>query len=241
MATRIFPASRAFVLTLSGALACGGGDLLLPDPPGGGDNVVLSKVTGDNQEGVVGEQLLQPLVVKVLTPRELPATGREVEFVFTFAAGEVTPATVITNSDGQATANWVLGTAPGPQTVAARLVVGDAEPQTEEFTAQAKAAAPDTLSSMSPTSQLGRRGRKAGTPPLVRVVDRFGNPVSDVPVAWQVTSGQGSVSAPITHTETDGTTTVEWTLGNRPGLQRLNADVGSITGSPVSFTATVLF
>ena len=229
------------MLILSGALACGGGDLLLPDPPGGGDNVVLSKVTGDNQEGVVGEQLPAPLVVQVLTARQLPATGRPVEFVFTSAAGEVTPATTITNSEGQATANWVLGTAPGPQTVTARLVIGDAEPQTEEFTAQAKPAAPDTLTAMSPTSQLGRRGQKAGTQPLVLVVDRFGNPVSDVPVAWQVTGGEGSVSVPITHTQTDGTSTVEWTLGNRPGLQRLTADVGPITGSPVTFTATVLF
>ena len=241
MATRILPASRAVLFILSGALACGGGDILLPDPPGGGDNVVLSKEAGDNQEGVVGEQLLQPLVVKVLTPRELPATGKEVEFVFTSAAGVVTPAKAVTNSAGQATANWVLGTAPGPQTVTARLVVGDAEPQTEEFTAQAKAAAPDTISALSPTSQLGRRGHKAGTQPLVRVVDRFGNPVSDVPVAWQVVSGEGSVSDAITSTQTDGTSTVEWTLGNRPGLQRLTADVGAITGSPVSFTATVLF
>jgi hypothetical protein len=229
------------VLLLSGALACGGGDLLLPDPPGGGDNVVLSKEAGDNQQGVVGEQLLQPLIVKVLTPRELPATGKEVEFVFTSAAGVVTPAKALTNSAGQATANWVLGTAPGAQTVTARLVIGDAEPQIEEFTAQAKAAAPDTLSALSRTSQPGRRGQKAGTKPLVKVVDRFGNPVSDVPVAWQVVSGQGSVSEAITRTQTDGTSTVEWTLGNRPGLQRLTADVGAITGSPVSFTATVLF
>ena len=229
------------MLFFSGALGCGGGDLLLPDPPGGGDNVVLSKVTGDNQEGVVGEQLQNPLVVKVLTPRELPATGREVEFVFTSAAGEVTPATAITNSEGQATANWVLGTAPGPQTVAARLVVGDAEPQTQEFTAQAKPAAPDALSAKSPTSQPGRRDHKVGTQPVVQVVDRFGNPVAEVPVAWQIVSGEGRVSDAITRTQADGTTTVEWTLGDRRGLQRLNADVGPITGSPVSFTATVLF
>jgi hypothetical protein len=242
MATRFPLASQALVLILSGVVGCGG-DLLLPDPPGGGENVALSKVDGDNQEGVVGEQLQRPLIVKVLTARELPATGRQVEFVFTAASGEVTPAQAITNNEGQAIANWKLGTEPGPQTVAAQLVVGDAEPQTEEFTAQAKPAAPDTLSAKSPTSQPGRRGKKVDAPPIVQVVDRFGNPVPEVQVAWQVTVGNGKVSEDITLTNNDGTTTVEWTLGNRVGIQRVTATVGPgpINGSPLSFTATVLF
>jgi hypothetical protein len=240
MATRFPLASGALVLILSGALACGG-DLLLPDPPGGGENVELSKVDGDQQVGVVGERLQQPLVVKVMTARELPATGREVEFVFTSGAGEVTPARAITNSEGQATANWVLGPEPGPQTVTAQLVIGDAEPQTEAFTAEARPAAPDTVSAKSPTSQPGRVGHKVNSPPVVQVVDRFGNAVSDIPVAWQVVTGQGEVSEALTRTSSDGTTTVEWTLGSRVGIQRLTATVGPITGSPVSFTATVLF
>lgn len=241
MATRFPLASRALVLIFSGALGCAGGDLLLPDPPGGGENVVLSKVDGDNQEGVVGEPLQLPLVVQVMTERGLAANGAEVEFVFTDAAGVVTPAQAVTNTEGQAFANWVLGNEPGPQTVVAQLVVGDAEPQTEEFTAEARPAAPDTLSAKSSTSQPGRRGQMVGTQPVIQVVDRFGNPVPEVPVAWQVTTGEGRVSEAITLTNDAGTATVDWTLGNRVGVQRLTATVGPITGSPLSFTATVLF
>ncbi len=241
MATRSPLASRALVLILSGALGCGS-DLLLPDPPGGGENVVLSKLDGDNQVGVVGEQLQQPLRVKVMTARELPVIGREVEFVFTSEAGEVTPAQAFTNSLGEATANWKLGPGPGAQTVVAQLVVSDTtEPQAEEFTAEARPAAPDTVSAKSATSQPGRRGHKVGTAPVVQVVDRFGNPVPEVPVAWQVTTGEGEVSEALTRTKDDGTTAVEWTLGDRVGIQRLTATVGPITGSPVTFTATVLF
>jgi hypothetical protein len=226
---------------LSGVLGCGA-DLLLPDPPGGGDNVALSKVDGDQQVGVVGERLELPLRVRVLTGRELPATGREVEFVFTSAAGVVTPATAVTNSEGEATASWVLGTEPGSQSVSAQLpAVGDAEPQSEEFTAQARPAAPDTISARSPTSQPGRRGQRVGADPVVLVVDRFGNPVPEALVAWQVTSGEGSVSEAITRTDSQGTTTVDWTLGNRVGVQRLTATVEPITDSPATFTATVLF
>ena len=243
MATRSNLGRRALVLILAGAAGCGG-DLLLPDPPGGGDNVALSKVDGDNQEGVVGEPLLKPLIVQVLTARDLPAMGRTVEFVFTSASGVVTPAQAITNNAGQVIANWELGTEPGPQSVVAQLVVSDTTaPQVEEFTAQAKPAPPDTLSAMSATSQPGRRGKKVDAAPVVRVVDRFGNPVPQVQVAWQVIVGEGKVGEAITLTTDDGTSTVDWTLGKRVGVQRLTATVGPgvIAGSPVSFTASVFF
>jgi hypothetical protein len=240
MATRFPRASRSLLLVLSGALACGG-DLLLPDPPG---DVVLAKVDGDNQVGVVGEPLQNPLIVKVTTGRGQAAVGQEVAFIFTDAAGVVTPSQAVTNSAGEARANWRLGSETGPQTVVAQLVVADTvEPQVEEFTAQAGPGAPDTLSARSPTSQPGRRNEEVGTHPVVQVVDRFGNPVPQVSVAWQVTTGGGEVSEALTPTDDTGTATVRWTLGSRRGVQRLTAAVGTgpVVGSPVAFTATVLF
>ncbi|MEA2722719.1 MAG: adhesin/invasin [Gemmatimonadales bacterium] len=240
MATRFPRASRSFLLLLSGALACGG-DLLLPDPPGGGE-VVLSKVDGDNQTGTVGEPLPDPLVVKVTTGRGQAAVGLEVAFVFTDAAGVVTPSQAVTNSLGEARATWRLGSETGPQTVVAQLVVADTvEPQVEEFTAQAGPGAPDTLIAKSPTSQPGRRSEEKQS--VVQVVDRFGNPVPQVSVAWQVSAGGGEVSEALTPTDATGTATVKWTLGSGRGVQRLTAAVGPgpVTGSPMAFTATVLF
>jgi hypothetical protein len=74
------------------------------------------------------------------------------------------------------------------------------------------------------------------------VVDRYGNPVPNASVAWQVTAGQGEVGgSPITPTDADGKASVAWTLGDRIGVQKLTATIGSVTGSPISFTATVLF
>ncbi len=242
MATRFPRANRSFLLVLAGALACGG-DLTLPEPPGA-DEVVLSKVDGDNQVGVVGEQLDEPLIVKVMTGREQPAVGREVQFVFTDAAGVVTPSQAVTNSVGEASAIWRLGSETGRQTVVARLVVADSvEPQAEEFSAEAGPGAPHTLSAESATSQPGRRGEEVGAQPVIRVVDRFGNSVPQVSVAWQVATGGGEVSDAITLTDAKGAATVKWTLGSRRGVQRLTAAVGPgpVTGSPVTFTATVLF
>ena len=240
MATRFPRASRSFLLLLSGALACGG-DLLLPDP--GAGEIVLSKVDGDNQVGVVGEPLQDPLIVKVMTGQQ-PATGQEVAFVFTDAAGVVTPSQAVTNSLGEARATWRLGSETGPQTVVAQLVVADTvEPQVAEFTAQAGPGSPDTLIAKSPTSQPGRRNEEVGTQPVVQVVDRFGNPVPEVSIAWQVSTGGGEVSEALTPTDATGTATVKWTLGSGRGVQRLTAAVGTgpVTGSPMTFTATVLF
>src|SRR4051794_30115546 len=90
----------ALVLLLAAGLGCSS-DVLLPEPPGGGDNVALTKYDGDEQIGTVGEPLPHPLAVQVLTPRQQPASGREVAFVVADpASGQVSPELSITNSDG---------------------------------------------------------------------------------------------------------------------------------------------
>ncbi len=233
--------SCAILLLLAGALGCSSSELLLPEPPGA-EIVALSKFEGDNQEGTVGEQLPAPLVVRVVTvQRDQPATGRTVEFVTTAGSVELGRATAVTDSEGKATWRAVLGTAPGDYLIQARLLEEEGEPQIQEFIARAKPGQPDTLSTASPVSQPGRRGQDITPPPLVRIVDRFGNPVPDIQVAWQVISGNGEISEPITRTGDAGTATVNWKLGDRPGVHKLTATIERATGSPATFTATVLF
>jgi hypothetical protein len=233
---------RALVLLVAGNFGCGASDLLLPEPPGGGDKVALSKYDGDEQTGTVGEPLEHALQVRVLTGRELPASGREVAFVVSDpGSGRVSPEVAITNSDGVATAEWVLGPTPGPHAVTAQLVGGEAENQVTEFTADANPAAPDTLRAMNDVTRPGRRGRAFDPAPVVQVVDRFGNPVENAQVVWQVTAGEGRVEQPITLTDALGNASARWTLGNRIGAHRLTASIGSVSGSPVTFLATVFF
>jgi Bacterial Ig-like domain (group 1) len=226
---------------MAGTLGCGS-DLTLPDTSGSGQGVVaFTKVWGDAQQGPVGDPLPEPLIVKVLGAGDEPAEGVEVAFELSdAAAGMVDPPTAITNSAGEAVVHWTLGTVPGSYAVIARLV-GEEEPTTAEFTAAATAAAPDTLSPQVPLDQPGRRQQQVKDAPLVRVVDRFGNPVPDVPVAWQVIAGGGTVTNPITSTDAEGQTSIQWTLGNRIGVHKLTAAIGTATGSPVTFTAVVYF
>jgi Big-like domain-containing protein len=234
-------ARSALIFLLAGAMGCAS-DVLLPDPAGGGGGpVALTMFDGDQQTGTVGE-LLNPLIVRVLAGDQ-PARGRKVAFVLREdpGAGSITPDTATTDSEGKAVAHWTLGTAPGDYLVVARLVGDETATQVAEFRAAAHAGAADTLSPASVQAQAGRRKQPVAEAPLVRVVDRYGNAVPNVSVAWQVTAGQGEVGAAATTTDADGKATVAWTLGNRIGVQKLTAAIGGVTGSPVTFTVTVLF
>lgn len=239
--TTLSSVRRAFVFLVAGVSACGG-DLVLPDPSGVSGNVAMTKLGGDGQVGTVGEPLPGPLVVQVFTEARDPVPGRKVAFALPDqAAGTVTPDTAETKDDGRATAQWVLGTTIGPQVAVARLGDDTTQTQVAEFTATAKAAAPDNVSAVSSLAQPGRRQQEVGTPPQVKVVDRYGNPVQDAEISWRVTAGQGQVPAPTTLTDAEGKTSTPWTLGNRIGVHKLTAAVGDVSVEPVTFTATVLF
>ncbi len=103
------------------------------------------------------------------------------------------------------------------------------------------AGEPDTARALSPVSQPGRIGQPTSDDPTVLVLDRLGNPVGDTEVAWDVTTGKGTVNSARTVTDADGKASVTWTLGPSIGVQKLNARVEGAHGSPVAFTATVLF
>ena len=228
------------------ALACAlilscGGDLALPTSSGAG--VDLSIVGGNGQTGTVGQELPEPLVVGVESGGA-PIEGHKVAFVVAGdpAAGQLEPDTAVTGPDGRAVARWVLGSETGSYEVEARLVVSEpAPPPTAVFEASAVAGEPDTVRAVSPVSQPGWIGQPTPEDPTVVVLDLFGNPVAGAGVEWNVTTGRGSVSSPQTATGTDGRATVTWTLGLSVGVQKLTARVDGINGSPVTFTATVLF
>jgi hypothetical protein len=230
--------------SLAGLLGCGG-DLALPSGSGEGADlsVDLSIVGGNEQRGTVGEELPEPLVV-IVEAGGTPIAGHQVAFVLAGApaTGRLEPDTAVTGPDGRATARWVLGPEPGPHEVEARLVVSEpAPPPTAVFEASAVAGTPDTVRAVSPVSQPGRIGQPTPDDPVVLVLDRFGNPVGSAEVNWAVTAGGGSTDSPRTATGVDGTATVTWTLGLGIGVQKLLARVEGAHGSPLTFTATVLF
>lgn len=75
--------------------------------------------------------------------------------------------------------------------------------------------------------------------PLRVVVSEDGAPRSGTTVTWTAAGG-GTVSPTSVATGADGIASTQWTLGQAAGEQTAQAAVAGASGSPVSFTATVL-
>jgi len=101
---------------------------------------------------------------------------------------------------------------------------------------------PRSISIASGDGQQAAAGAALGEQITVLVVDRKDEPAVGIPVAFTVTSGEGSVSASSAVTDADGRVSAGWTLGT-PGEQRVEARVHPdyarlMNRSSVTFTAT---
>jgi hypothetical protein len=110
-------------LLATASSACSG-NLVLPgdDPPVDDSPAALKPVSGNGQEGTVGSDLDDPLIVRVTDASSQPLEGVAVEFQFD---GEVPDAMItpqaFTDSNGEAAAQVRLGTEAGPITVLAQV------------------------------------------------------------------------------------------------------------------------
>ena len=77
----------------------------------------LAKVRGENQEGPVGTQLAEPLVVAVADEDGAAIAGVAVSFAVTAGGGTLSTTTATTNADGRARTYLTLGSELGTNTV----------------------------------------------------------------------------------------------------------------------------
>src|SRR5690606_9470951 len=97
-------------------------------------------------------------------------------------AGQPQPPVSVTDSQGQATTAWRLGTAPGLQVL--RAEAPPAPPVTFQASATASSADRASLTPRAVTlDALGETARFS-----VEAFDRYDNPLSAVPVAWSVSN-----------------------------------------------------
>jgi adhesin/invasin len=188
--------------------------------------------------GAAGEVLSTPLRVRVADAGGTPLEGQSVTFAVTGGGGSVAPTSATTNSSGEATAVWTLGTSTGQQTAQAS-VAGVTSPAT--FVAVASAGAPAAISISGGNNQTGQAGANVAIAPAVRLLDRFGNPVPGVSVFFSVSAGGGSVTGSGATTNAEGIARVgSWQLGPNVGVNRLTALAvfNGVQGNPVEFTAT---
>lgn len=201
-------------------------------------------VQGDEQVGRPGAPLDDPLIVRVTDAEGTPVTGQSVTWSVNAGGGAIDPVTSVSNAEGLAFAEWILGPAPGLNVVEAQ--VGDSAVVTFTATARSKggggggdtAGVPAQLAAVEGDDQTVETGDPVAVRPAVRVTDAAGDPVAGVTVTFAITSGGGSLDGATQTTGSDGIARVgRWTLGATPGTNTLEARSGTLSGSPVVFTA----
>src|SRR5207302_1760701 len=99
-------------------------------------------------------------------------------------------------------------------------------------------AAAATIAPHGGGGQTAPAGSAVPIAPSVIVTDAFANPVSGVSVTFAPGPGSGSVTGAAQTTDASGIAAVgSWTLGPTAGQNTLTAASGSLSGSPVTFTA----
>jgi Bacterial Ig-like domain (group 1)/Filamin/ABP280 repeat len=210
-AFRLAPVLAALAL----ALACGGGDLTLPNA---GEPAEIEILGGDRQNGTVGEALGESLVVKVTDRFRNPVVGT----VVTWSAeggGSVDPVESVTGPDGQAGVTRILGPQPTTYFTLARV---EALPDPVTFMSTGLAA---RLVLTSALPAIAVSGVPLSPQPTLRLEDVDGTPIAraDVIVTVQIVSGGGSLTGATTATsDADGNVAfTDLAISGSPGTRRL--------------------
>jgi protocatechuate 3,4-dioxygenase beta subunit len=207
----------------------------------------LVRVSGNNQTGKAGSRLPQPFVVRVRDQWDNPVPNFPVRFTVAAGGGNIDSLSfkdVLTDSTGQARAYLTLGTVAGTFNHKV-TVTGQGLSGSVDFFASATADNPHRLVQVSGDGQTAMAGTRLTSPFVVRVVDRFDNPIAAHSVIFTVLQGGGTIDGVAERTvatNATGYTQVFLTLGTAPGSQVVQARASyagtNLQGSPAVFTAT---
>ncbi|MFL5475475.1 MAG: Ig-like domain-containing protein [Gemmatimonadales bacterium] len=214
--------------------ACGGDDLLLPRD---GEPARIAPVQGENVRATVGQPLTESLVAQVTDPAGRPVPGVEVTFVPPPGAVIDPAEPVQTDPQGNAAVHYTLSTTAGDQMVKATAEIVPESNAVATFHVAADPESPESLTIAGGDAQSAEVSTLLPDSLSVKAVDRYGNGVSGVEVAWQANGG-GAVSPETVMTGSDGRAATARTLGDRPGPYGTAARAEGLAGSPIAFTAT---
>ncbi|HJR16650.1 MAG TPA: Ig-like domain-containing protein [Gemmatimonadales bacterium] len=180
--------------------------------------------TSDNLEGPAGEQLPEPVLVRVtdssgVALADVPVTWSADD------GGNIVSSEPRTDSLGEARARWTLGPRSGVQRGYVQVGSPRAVPR---FVVHASAQA-----GQAATVKLVGSGKREGSvskvlKPLIelRVLDKAENPVPGATVL--LTPVHGAVDDSVPSTDSTGRVLVSWTLGRTAGLHRMKARVEGV-------------
>jgi hypothetical protein len=177
--------------------------------------------------------------VQVFGPPGTVVGSRKVVFAVTGGGGSVSPATVTTNNQGIAAAEWALGPTAGVNTVSVTVLnaedvpVAYLSPNSVSFSLR-------TFNALSPVAGNNQSGLLLAALPVhpsVLLVDSLGKPRPGIPITFSASLG-GRVQFSVVSTGADGSASPgAWTLGDTPGNQIL---VAAVENSTIIMNATAV-
>ncbi|MBA3318535.1 MAG: Ig-like domain repeat protein, partial [Gemmatimonadales bacterium] len=148
-------------------------------------------VSGNGQTAQAGTRLAAELVVQVLDANDNPVGSVPVSWSIVSGGGSVSPVSVPTGANGQASTAWTLGSTIGSQGATASV----AGAGSVQFEATATAGAPSGLALVIQPSTVARIGVPFARQPVIQVRDASGNPVQapGVMVIAAIAQGPGTL------------------------------------------------
>jgi len=191
----------------------------------------LTVVQGNDQSVQAGKELPHPVVLRVTDRSGVKMAGIPVTLVVAAGGGTVSPASGVTDAQGEYSAKWTVGPVADNQLLAS---ISGLDP----VRITALGIVPSDIIIAQGNSQTAIKGGALLTSIVVRVVGGGNVPMVGITVLFQVLSGGGAISPQSAVTSSLGEVTVKWTLGTVVGTQ--TAVVTASTLSPATLTATAL-
>ncbi len=187
----------------------------------------LSKVSGDNQEGMPNETLAKMFVVEARSASGSPLV--EVSVTFTVVAGGGTLSVTNTTTEGNGRAQSLLTLGPNLETNAVEVSV-EGISHTVVFRAEVTPPPPmpATLAYVSGNNQSGLTGETLMQPFVVEVHDQYDDPMEGVTVTFLVSVGGGLLSDMSVDSDVNGLARSTLTLGNDPVTNIVEVSVEGI-------------
>lgn len=182
----------------------------------------IALVQGDQQSAQSGMELPNPIVVRVLGTDGAPLAKTPVGFAVTHGGGAVSPASALTDENGEVKTKWTLGPGDVLQTITA--TAGALEP----LLITAIAVVPTDLIIAQGNNQTAKVSAALPNQIVIRVVGENNTPMKGVPVAFQITAGGGLISPASALTNALGEVQARWTLGPVAGINTLVATSGKL-------------
>ena len=203
----------------------------------------LIPISGDQQRVEVNTRLENPFIVQLSNNNGSAIANKAISFEVIQGDGKLANGRkyeeVLTDASGLAQTNLILGNSAGENKV--RVKLKESSNSYIHFGAWAKPTDPRQMLYVSGNHQNCPAGKELKEPFVLKVVDKFDNPVPNWSVAFKVVKGKGYFPEKKnifnTRTDENGIAEAYFTLGEKPGFNSVRAIAKGIKRSRIEFEA----